>query len=187
MENEQRQTIRILLLFFFLLPACSAQGIIPAKLTYTYPPLEPMAYPTDAAFGAIAMVDERTFDLFLPYFDQNIHSKPKRFVFTPTDSTNVHWWGGFSRGKGEADIEARFVLQPEELKGKNGDLLANLDRGALVVTFPENPKYKELSGQKIWLTPSVGWNEVFHIRGLYMKSSSKLPGSVGFDFSKEEK
>jgi hypothetical protein len=175
----------VLVLLFFL-SGCSAHGIIPVKLTYTYPPAGPMAYTTDAAFGAIAMVDERTFDLYLPYFNRDVRSKPKRFVFTPTDSTNVHWLGKPSRGQAEANIEARFVLGPEELKGKNGETLARLDRGALLITFPEKEDYKGLSGQTIWLTPSVGWNEVFHLRGLYWKSPSKLPESVGFQFSKEE-
>ncbi len=176
----------ICLLAWGVLAGCSANAIIPVKLTYTYPPAEAMAYETDAAFGAIAFVDERTFDLYLPYFNKTIHSKPARFVFTPVEATNIRWTGKPSRGMHEADIEARFVLVPEEIKDKNGELLAKLDRGALLVTFPKKKEYKGLSGQTIWLTPSVGWNEVFHVRGLYLKSPSKLPGSVGYHFSREE-
>ena len=175
----------LLLVFSLLNAGCSANAIIPVKLTYTYPPAEAMAYPTDAAFGAIAFVDERTFDLYLPYFNEKLRSKPARFVFTPVDASNVRWLGKPARGMHEADIEAHFILGPEEIKDKNGELLAKLDRGALVVTFPKETEYGDLSGQTIWLTPSVGWNEVFQIRGIYLKSPSKLPGSVGFQFSKQ--
>lgn len=175
----------LLILSWLLLTGCSAHAIIPAKLTYTYPPAEPMAYETDAAFGAIAFVDERTFDLYLPYFNETVRTKPKRFAFTPVDKSNIHWLGKPARGKEDPDIQARFVLEPEALKGKDGEVVAQLDRGALVITFPKNEAYKGLVGQTIWLTPSVGWNEVFHVRGLYLKSPSKLPGSVGFTFSNE--
>jgi len=179
--------IRLLLLVAGLVIAgCSANAIIPVKLTYTYPPAEPMAYETEAAFGAVAFVDKRTFDLYLPYADGTVHSKPRRFVFTPVDRSNVHWLGKSARGKEEPDITARFVLEPEALKDNNGETLAQLGRGALVISFPPNDAYKTLAGQTIWLTPSVSWNEVFHIRGFYLKSPSNLPESVGFDFSKED-
>jgi len=169
-----------------LIAGCSANAIIPAKLTYTYPPAEPMAYATDAAFGAVAFVDERTFDLYLPYAGGTVRGKPERFVFTPVDRSNVRWLGRPSRSKEEPDITARFVLEPEALTGKDGEPMAQLERGALVISFPDNDAYKKLAGQTIWLTPSVSWNEVFHIRGFYLKSPSNLPASVGFEFSKEE-
>jgi hypothetical protein len=185
--NKRFHLIRLLLLVAGLVIAgCSAHAIIPVKLTYTYPPAEPMAYETDAAFGAVAFVDERTFDLYLPYADGTVHGKPARFVFTPADRSNVRWLGKPSRGREEPDIAARFVLEPETLKGKDGETVAQLERGALVISFPRNDVYKTLAGQTIWLTPSVSWDEVFHIRGFYLKSPSNLPESVGFDFSKED-
>ncbi|MBI3609254.1 MAG: hypothetical protein HY204_00960 [Nitrospirae bacterium] len=177
---------RFFLIFsWLLLTGCSVHGIVPTRLTYTYPPAEPMAYETDAGFGAIAFIDGRAFDLYLPYFNRDVKGRPKRFVFLPVDPSNVQWLGKPAGGARDPDIEAHFALDAEEVKNKSGDALVQLNRGALVITFPAKDEYQGLAGQTLWLVPSVGWDQVVHFRGLYVTRPSDLPESLGFQFSRE--
>lgn len=96
---------------------CSAHAIVPAKLTYTYPPNE--APQLDAAsMGAVAFVDAATMELYLPLFrgvrdSSSAHDRPARLVFSPTSKTKKCWEGRPARAPAEARIQpvkAWFVV-----------------------------------------------------------------------------
>ncbi|GEM_PF-6782872 len=111
----------------FALTACSTHAIIPAKLSYTYPVAEAIAY-DEGGFGAIALVDHGTMDVYLPYFKaakrhagerraaktqgtelvlsapdlSASNNKPERLELTPIDGHKKCWKGRFAGAKKEA-------------------------------------------------------------------------------------
>jgi hypothetical protein len=72
-----------------------------------------------------------------------------------------------------------MIVRPEEVKSASGEVLAQLNEGMLLVTFPPKAHYGGLAGKQLWLTSTAGPDEVFVVRGVYWKSKATFP-----DFAK---
>jgi hypothetical protein len=157
------QRVAVLLLAVWL-AGCAGTAIIPAKVTYTYPLAGPAGYESAAGTGAVAYLDNGTLELYLPLFAPG-QIKPQRFVFSPADPTALLWVE-----RKDPDLQARMVERPEEVKAADGRVLARLQNGMLLVTFPDKPQYRDLAGKRLWLTSTAGPEEIFILRGVYWKS-----------------
>lgn len=148
------------------LAGCAGTAIIPAKVTYTYPLAGPSGYESVAGTGAVAYLDNGTLELYLPLFAPG-QIKPQRFVFSPADPTGLLWVE-----RKDQDLQARMVVQPEDVKAADGRVLARLNDGMLLVTFPAKPQYRDLAGKQLWLASTAGPEEIFTLRGIYWKSKA---------------
>lgn len=147
---------------------CSGTAILPAKVTYTYPLLDPSGSESPAGAGAVAVLDKGTLELYLPLFARG-QAKPRRFVFRSLDRSGVLW-----AERRDPDLVARMILGPETLRSQSGEALANLNEGMLLVTFPLKSAYGDLAGKRLWLTSTAGPEEIFVVRGVYWKSKAAV-------------
>lgn len=176
------------ILLTIALSGCKTLTINPLRMTYTYPPAEACSYQTKTACGAIALWNDKTIQLYLPYYNASFDSKPQMFAFEATDDTNVNWLGKITNVKACAkkNISAHFILDSNDKAAiKEANNQYQPQRGMLVIKFPADQNcYKKLAGKSIWLTSSVGWDNV---KTTYMiwQSDANLPKSVGVRFSKE--
>lgn len=179
-----KNSIRLIILFcVVLLSGCASHAIVPFRMTYTYPVAEACQYPTVTACGAVAFWNDKTIALYLPYQKNTFEKRPARYEFTSLDAKNETWIGKLANTRNDADIHAHFILSDQAENDPRG---FRATRGMLIVDFPNKQEiYGELAGKTIWLTPSVGWENVKQIRGLFWESDSKLPESLGVRFSKD--
>lgn len=146
------------------LSGCSANAIIPAKVTFTYPLQEPFAaFETEAAVGAVAYLDEGSLALYLPHLTSH-QSRPTRLVFVPTDTAAI--W--VERRDPELRLE---MIQERRKLSASGPIL---NEGMLLVSFPDNPRYGQAAGTRVWLTSTTGPDEIFRVRGVYWKSKASM-------------
>lgn len=159
------KSLATVILSLSLLAGCTATAIIPAKVTYTYPLLEPFqCYETGAGIGAVAYIDNGSMELYLPRYAPNLFAS-KRFVFNATEREGT--WAERS------DPDLRAVMATEETTLPNS-CGTHLKQGMLLVTFPDNrDRYGETAGKRMWLTSTAGPDEIFMVRGVYWKW--KLP------------
>ncbi len=153
------------LIITFIICSCSSSAIIPAKLTYTYPLGDVMTAQPEQAKGVVAYLDDGTLELFLPLFNEKM-IKPMRYVFLENETGNV-----FTERK-DNEFTARILPGDEEIVSSAGDRIS-LQKGVLVIQFPNNDIYQKLSGKTIWLNLICGYEEVYQISGLYLKTRYK--------------
>jgi len=65
-----------------------------------------------------------------------------------------------------------MILTPEQARSADGTVLARLNEGMLLVTFPSKAQYGDLAGKQLWLTSTAGPDEIFMVRGVYWKSKA---------------
>ncbi len=155
----------LLLVSAALLAGCSATAIIPAKVTYTYPLMEPFAaYETKAAVGAVAYLDDGSLALYLPHLKPD-QFRPERLVFTPAAEAGI-WIE-----RKDPALQLEMILEPRLLTPDG----PKLNEGMLLVTFPNDTEhYGEAASKRIWLTSTAGPDEIFQVRGVYWKSKADL-------------
>ena len=151
------------------LAGCSGTAILPAKVTYTYPLSGSSGYESTAGTGAVAYLDNGTLELFLPLFAPG-QPQPKRFVFPSIDRAGILW-----AERRDPDLKARMIVKPEQVRSAAGDVLAQLNEGMLLVTFPSKAQYADLAGKQLWLTSTAGPDEIFVVRGVYWKFKATFP------------
>ncbi|GEM_PF-3853151 len=148
------------------LTGCAGTAILPAKVTYTYPLSGPSGYESPAGTGAVAYLDNGTLELYLPLFTVG-QLQPKRLVFQNIDRDGILW-----AEHRDADLKARMILTPEQVRSADGTVLAQINEGMLLVTFPSKAQYGDLAGKQLWLTSTAGPDEIFLVRGVYWKSKA---------------
>ncbi len=158
----------VFILIAVWLVGCSGTAILPAKVTYTYPLGGPSGYESPAGTGAVAYLDNGTLELYLPLFKPG-QLKPERFVFRNTDEVGAFW-----AERKDPEFKARMILQTEQIKSPGGSILAQLNEGMILFNFPAKSAYGDLAGKQIWLTSTVGPEEVYRVRGIYLKSKASF-------------
>jgi len=136
-----------------VLAGCAAA---PAPTAYTYPPALPAVYAPEAAIGAVAFRTGDRIDLFLPNFRGDLGRRPERFSFDPVggDVTGT-WLGHPYRLPRQADIVARAVSGSAAIPdARSGQRVAYVPPGTLKVVFPDNPRYRGMAGQTLYLVPA---------------------------------
>ena len=154
-----------------VLCGCSSTAIIPAKVTYTYPLSDVYANYPASGRGAVAYLDNGSLELYLPA-NQTNQLRATRLVLQNANGNPTLWIG-----RNDTNLTARLIVKPESVTAENGDILANLAEGQLLVTFPKDDRYGGIQGQKLWLTSTAGPDETFIVRGLYWKSKAS-PGDL---------
>ncbi len=148
------------------LTGCAGTAILPAKVTYTYPLSSPSGYTSPAGTGAVAYLDNGTLELYLPLYTVG-QLLPKRFVFQGVGRDGIQW-----AERRDPDLKARMIVKPEQARSADGTVLAQLNEGMLLVTFPSKAQYGDLAGKQLWLTSTAGPDEIFMVRGVYWKSKA---------------